>query len=144
MKKITILFACFILAAALLCACASEEAEPKVNDTEIVGTWEEDFFDSGYIFNSDGTGTDTFWNLTFTYTAYDGELTLIYDDEMWGASTYTYTISGKELTMHRTDEDADDFVYEKATASKSETTTTAADEDAEGNAEEDGEETTEE
>ena len=129
MKKIALLFACIILAVSMLAGCGAKEPEPeKTNDTAIVGNWKEDYFESGFVFNADGTGTDTFWDLTFTYTAYDGELTLIYDDELYGASQYDYTISGSKLSLTRKDTDgAEQFEYEKAAASSQ--TTPASSED---------------
>ena len=114
LKKFIAALLVALLCIACLAGCKKEEPKPTYNDNAIWGTWSEDFFDSGYIFNDDGTGFDTFWNLSFTYTA-DGErLCLIYDDELWGESDYSYTISGNTLTMIREVEEgetADEFVY---------------------------------
>ena len=123
MKRFLAIILCAILALTMLCACGAKEPEPeKENDKAVIGTWQEYYFDSGYVFNADGTGTDTFWDLTFTYTAYDGKITLIYDDELWGASQYDYVISGNVLSMTRIDTDgAETFEYTKVT----ETPTTA-------------------
>lgn len=102
-------------------ACGKEEPEETtaesvaaVNDPALLGTWAESVFDSGFIFNADGTGKDTFWDLTFTYTASNGIMVLYYDSEIYGASNYKYATDGYELTMTRTDtETADTFVYTK-------------------------------
>jgi len=117
MKKIYALIACMIMALLLLSACGAKEPEPeKANDPAVVGTWAESYFESGFVFNEDGTGKDTFWDLTFTYTAADGEMLLIYDDEIWGASSYTYSVSGNKLSMTRKGtEDNETFEYEKTT-----------------------------
>ncbi len=118
MKKIIAVMACVLLSAVLLCSCGSEEPKEETtaaNDAAVVGTWTEEFFDSGFIFNADGTGTDTFWDLTFTYTAVEGNLMLIYDTELYGASNYTYSVSGNQLTMTRIDtEETDTITYTKA------------------------------
>lgn len=100
MKKITAILLSLCLVVAVFTACGQEE-EIIENDTAVVGTWSEEYFDSGYIFNEDLTGTDTFWDLTFTYTAYDGTITITYDDEIWGSVAYTYTVTGDTLTMTR-------------------------------------------
>lgn len=136
-KKFLTIFACVLSAVLLLCACGAKEPEPdKTNDPAIVGTWKENYFDSGYIFKADATGTDTFWDLTFTYTAYDGELTLIYDDELWGASQYDYTVTGNKLSMTRKDtEETEQFEYEKV----NESATTAPAAETESAAEGEGE-----
>ena len=118
MKKFAAIFACLILAG-VLCACGAKEHEKKDNDPAVVGDWAESYYDSGYTFKADGTGTDTFWDLTFTYTAADGELTIIYDDELWGASIYEYSVTGSKLSMTRKNaEDAEEFIYEKVSSSK--------------------------
>lgn len=141
MKKIASVIACLIFAAVLLCACGAKEPEPeKTNDTAVIGTWNESYFDSGYIFNADGTGKDTFWDLTFTYTAYDGELTLIYDDELWGASQYDYTVSSNKLSMTRKDTDgAEQFDYEKVSDTPATTAPAETESAAEGEGESEGE-----
>lgn len=116
MKKFLAVIIALVLCMGVLAGCKKEEAKPSVNDAAVYGTWSEDFFDSGYVFNEDGTGFDTFWNLSFTFTA-DGEhMRLTYDDELWGSSDYTYTVSGDTLTMVRVvegEDEADEFVYKK-------------------------------
>lgn len=102
----------------VLAGCGSKEEVVIEDDTEVVGTWSEDFFDSGYIFNEDLTGTDTFWNLTFTYTAQEGIITITYDDEIWGSVSYEYVINGEYLTMTRiteveSGEDVSSYTYTK-------------------------------
>lgn len=115
MKKLSILVLASILCIAVLSGCGKEkEPETTYTDTTVYGTWAEDFFDSGYIFNEDGTGYDTFWNLSFTFTANGERMRLAYDDEIWGVSEYKYTVEGDTLTMIRVtegEEDSEPFVY---------------------------------
>ncbi|MGI6072310.1 MAG: DUF5640 domain-containing protein [Lachnospiraceae bacterium] len=128
MKKIIAIVMCLFICVTVLAGCKKEELpeETKVNDPAVVGTWSEHFFDSGYVFKPDGTGTDTFWNLTFTYTAYEGTITLFYDDELWGASQYSYEVAGNILKMTRTDTDeTSTFEYMKVAADAESATETA-------------------
>lgn len=94
---------------------APETAAPgTVSDSALVGSWEEDVFDSGFIFNADGTGTDTFWDLTFTYSTTGNEVLIVYDTDLYGASNYTYSISGDTLSMTRIDEEeTPTFTYQR-------------------------------
>ena len=124
MKRILILMLSASLCLGMLTACGKED-EVIENDTGIIGTWSEDFFDSGYIFNEDLTGTDTFWDLTFTYTAYDGTVTISYDEEIWGSASYTYVINGEYLTMTRVSEeesgeDISSYTYTKVVEEETE------------------------
>lgn len=115
MKKLTALIIALCLTCVTLTACGGDE--PVQSDSALVGTWSEDYFDSGYIFNADLTGTDTFWDLTFTYTAGDGIITITYDEDPWGKADYTYSISGDSLTMQRIsdDEETQAYTYTKVT-----------------------------
>lgn len=124
MKKILALMLAVCLCMSALTACGREEEDTE-NDTEIIGTWSEDYFDSGYIFNEDLTGTDTFWELTFTYTACDGTVTISYDEEIWGSVSYTYVINGDYLTMTRISEeesgdDISSYTYTKVVEEETE------------------------
>lgn len=88
------------------CGAPKEEEETTIpasaNDPAVVGTWSEPDFDSGYVFNEDLTGRDTYWDgLTFTYTAYDGVITITYDDETYAVDRYSYTVDGDTLSMAR-------------------------------------------
>lgn len=135
MKKTFSLIACLLLIAVVACGCGKsttpsvsgqtqEETTKKNKDKDkgkkfvepaLCGTWSEDIFDSGFIFKEDGTGTDTFWDLTFTYySTTEDNLFLDYDSDQWGISEYTYSISGNELSMTRQDEEeTSTFVYTK-------------------------------
>ena len=126
MKKILLTAICLMMLSLALCGCAkdedgSQDQNQSTDDTSslmsaLEGCWQEDAFDSGYIFKADGTGTDTFWDLTFTYSiSKDGTLSLDYDSEQYGISNYTFTVSGDELTMTRIDEgeDTQPFTYKK-------------------------------
>jgi len=99
------------------CGAAKQEEEttPEVqeNDAAVVGTWGEDAFDSGYTFNSDGTGRDTFWDLSFTYTANAGTMTITYDDNTYGVDKYSYSVDESSLSMTRQGGDGKAFTYTK-------------------------------
>lgn len=106
MKKILLMIVTLSISALLLAGCGEqqpvqEEETTVENDASVQGTWKEDYFDSGYTFNADGTGMDTFWELPFTYTAYDGVITITYDDETYAVDRYSYTVDGDTLSMAR-------------------------------------------
>ena len=94
---------------------AASAAASSDIDISLIGDWQESIFDSGFIFNEDGTGTDTFWDLTFTYSCENGEVLIVYDSDSYGASKYTYSVSGDTLSMTRIDEEeTSTFTYTKA------------------------------
>lgn len=108
MKKNLICILCMIILATLLVACGKkEEPQPEVqnNDPAILGTWTENYFDSGYTFNEDGTGVEIFYNQAFTYTAVDGALKIHYEqtDVPYEDKVFTYSISDTTLTLDRAD-----------------------------------------
>ncbi len=122
MKKILPVVLCIIMCGVLFSGCSSEK-EPETTtavpaattpDSSVYGTWIEDYFDSGYTFNSDGTGTDIFWDLSFTYSADGaGNLHIMYDDaELYGDTYYSYTTDGETLTMVMKDDDTP-YTYTK-------------------------------
>lgn len=120
MKKITAVLLSVFLCAFVLAGCGSQPKEEETttqieNDAAVLGTWSEDYFDSGYTFNSDGTGMDTFWQLSFTYTALDGVITITYDDTTYGTDKYNYSVdeTGSSITMTRQGEDSKSFTYKK-------------------------------
>lgn len=125
MKRFLALMLGLALCIGVLSGCGSKEEVVIEDDTEVIGTWSEDFFDSGYIFNEDLTGTDTFWDLTFTYTAQEGIITITYDDEIWGSVSYEYVVNGEYLTMTRiseveSGEDVSSYTYTKVTEEETE------------------------
>lgn len=125
MKRFLALMLSLALCIGVLAGCGSKEEVVIEDDTEVIGTWSEDFFDSGYIFNEDLTGTDTFWDLTFTYTAQEGIITITYDDEIWGSVSYEYVVNGEYLTMTRVSEvesgeDVSSYTYTKVTEEETE------------------------
>ena len=102
MKKILLIILCAVLCISCFAACGKkkeEEVETIPNDPGIVGTWKESYWDSGYTFNEDGTGSDVFWDEAFTYTAIDGELYLTFTSGLYKDKKFTYTISGNTLTL---------------------------------------------
>lgn len=117
MKKIIVLIAGVAMCAALLAGCGAkkeEETEAAVeNDAAVVGTWMENDFDSGYVFNSDGTGKDIYWDKTFIYTAHDGTIVITYDDKTYAEDKYSYSITDDgRLSMARSTGDKS-FLYTK-------------------------------
>ena len=124
MKKLSLILISIMLSCMLLCSCSKEAASEEStsydvvqmeSDTSIIGTWAESIFDSGYIFESDGTGEDTFWELTFTYTADGSTLVITYDSDIYGIATYEYSVDGSTLSMTRIaeDEETSTFEYQK-------------------------------
>lgn len=118
MKKILLLIAALSVSAFLLAGCGEqqpvqEEETTVENDAAVQGTWKEDYFDSGYTFNADGTGMDTFWELPFTYTAYNGVITITYDDESYAKDSFGYTVDGTSITLTRTSDSSKSYTYNK-------------------------------
>lgn len=130
MKKTVSVILCVLVCVGLLAACGSRQPEGSGNQStmtyreQLVGTWNQISEDgspslpdmgipSAYIFNIDGTGLDTFWDMTFKYTA-DGEILHIsYDDSLGEDWDYQYVIEGDVITMTRVDDDAVTMWYQK-------------------------------
>ena len=140
MKKILTFILTLCLITGILSGCGrSEEAAA---DQDLIGTWVWGDYDTGYIFETDMTGTDTFFDLGFTYTAEDGTLTITYDAELYGSVSYTYEISGDTLTMTRVSsdesEEPDSYTYiREGSEAEEETESDAADEAADESSESD-------
>ena len=119
MKRLTAVILCLMLCGTLLAGCGigqkkeEETTTAAENDAAVLGTWSEDYFDSGYIFNSDGTGRDMFWDLSFTYTALDGVLTITYDDSTYGIDKYSYSATETSLTLDRQSSERISYTYTK-------------------------------
>ena len=116
MKKITMMIICAFVCAALLTGCGSKKAEEETttavqNDEAVVGTWTENEFDSGYTFNSDGTGKNIFWDLTFTYTAVDGLITITYDDDSYATDKFNYAVTDSEIVLTRQSDSSKSYTY---------------------------------
>lgn len=102
MKKFIIILLCAVLSLSCFTACGKQEQEEEEtipNDAAIVGTWKESYWDSGYTFNEDGTGTDIFWEEEFSYTAIEGNLVLTFTSGLYKDKKFTYTISDNTLTL---------------------------------------------
>lgn len=122
MKRLLLVLVSIILSCIFFCGCSSdmvsgesgseEETAQSGNDSSIVGIWSESIFDSGYIFESDGTGEDTFWELTFTYTADGSTIVIIYDSDSYGTVSYEYSVNGDTLSMKRISEDEETSTFE--------------------------------
>ena len=125
MKKGTWFILSLIISIFLLAACGkSGPSKDAVLDPDIFGTWNQITEDgsvsledlgipSGYIFNEDGTGTDLFWALAFTYQTDKGILYIDYEDVTCDDSDYTYSIDGDVITMTRNAKDAITMLYQK-------------------------------
>lgn len=127
MKRLIIGLICIMTAALLLTACGTKKnatEEDAASKAKLVGEWEQISEDgspslpemgipSGYVFNADNTGLDTFWDLTFKYTVTEDTLHIIYDDRIADETDYEYIIEDDVLTMTRTSEDAVSMMYEK-------------------------------
>ena len=98
------------------CSLGKKEEETTAaipNDEAVVGTWTEDYFDSGYTFAADGTGVNVFWDLAFTYTAHDGTITITYEDETYSPETFSYYVEGNTLVLTGRSGTNDSFTYTK-------------------------------
>lgn len=118
MKKALILILCLILSASFITACGQKEEaqEPVPIDETIVGRWVEDYWDSGYVFNAEGTGEDIFWGQTFHFTTQDGRLTIKYDEGTWADKVFSYSVNGNilSLTGEEDGSEAGTWEYHKA------------------------------
>ena len=87
-------------------------AAAKVEDTDIIGTWEFEPGGFTYTFNDDGTGKyDVVGGLmTFSYEADGSKLTLNYDDGLPSAEL-EYSIDGDTLNIR--DSAGNDTIYHK-------------------------------
>ena len=87
-------------------------AAAKVEDTDIIGTWEFELGGFTYTFNDDGTGKyDVVGGLmTFSYEADGSKLTLNYDDGLPSAEL-EYSIDGDTLNIR--DSAGNDTIYHK-------------------------------
>ncbi len=102
-KGLVLVIASLVLAVFCLGGCGTkEEEQPETEiqiDEEIIGTWMEDYWDSGYTFAEDGTGTEIYWNQPFHFEALDGKLKITFDEGVWADKEFTYVISGSNLTL---------------------------------------------
>lgn len=103
MKRFLIVAIAMVMCVLCLAACGKKEEEPVESivpvDEELLGTWMESYWDSGYVFNEDGTGKDIFWSQDFHYKAENGNLLIAYDEGLWAEKEFTYVISGTTLTL---------------------------------------------
>ena len=124
---------CVIFCAGLLAGCGKEQNQESENTEnlqvreQLSGSWNHITDDgtpslpelgipSGYVFYVDGTGLDTFWNMTFTYTAEGDILHIDYDESIGENRDYQYMIEGDVLSLTRVDSDAITMLYQKETA----------------------------
>lgn len=136
MKKIFAAILCLIISCGLLAGCGQQEPAGSGNEEaqalrlELNGSWSQITEDgspslpdmgipSGYVFYLDGTGIDTFWDMTFVYST-DGEtLHIAYDDSIGEDWDYFYAIEGDVLTLTRADDDAITLLYQKVPENES-------------------------
>lgn len=129
MKKLVTAAICITMSAILLAGCSGgrgkkTDADDEAAKARLVGEWEQISEDgspslpemgipSGYIFEQDNTGLDTFWDLSFRYTVSGDTIHIAYDDSIADETDYEYTIKDGVLTMTRTNDDAIAMVYKK-------------------------------
>lgn len=154
MKRLIIVILGMILCIGLFAGCGKQEPTGSGNSQarelrkELSGSWIQISGDegpslpemgipSGYVFYLDGTGIDTFWDMTFTYSADGEKMHIAYDDSIGEDWDYLYTIEGDRLTMTRVDDGAISMVYQREKETEAETEseaeTEAAAEEAEAN-----------
>jgi len=76
---------------------AAVDAVPAAGS--IIGNWEytdydeapNAYYDAGYCFYEDGTGLDTYWNQTFSYTTDGNLLTIVFDNPEYGTEYFEYS-----------------------------------------------------
>ena len=118
MKKILTIIICAILCGIMITGCSfgnkEEETATEIpNDEALMGTWTEDYFDSGYTFAADGTGLNIFWDMSFTYKAHDGVVTITYDDDSYSPETFSYSVEGNTLVLTSRSDSSNSFTYTK-------------------------------
>jgi len=126
LKKYLGILICIGIITATLCGCGKKTedgpSESAVLDAKLFGTWNQISTDgsttledigipAGYTFNEDGTGTDLFWDMDFSYQTGEGILYLDYIDPSCDDSKYDYSIVKKVLTMTRVADDAITMTY---------------------------------
>lgn len=142
MKKTIAAILCVLLISVLAAGCGAKPRgsggeEAKALRSELAGNWSQITEDgtpslpemgipSGYVFYQDGTGLDTFWNMSFHYTVEDDNLHIAYDDSLGEEWDYRYEIKGDKLTLTRLDNDAITMVYQRETEETTIEETTAA------------------
>lgn len=129
MKKTIAAMICMLLIAGLAAGCGAKppgsgNEEAKVLRSELAGSWSQITEDgtpslpemgipSGYVFYQDGTGLDTFWDMTFRYTVEDGRLHIDYDESLGEDWDYLYEIEDDVLRLTRADDDAITMIYQR-------------------------------
>ena len=107
------------IACVLLAACgAADGGEADGGEAEsanpLVGDWASQDYSGAFIFtfNEDGTGNydAAGTQMPFTYTAEDGQLSILYDGDTLPFES-EYTVEGTVLTMK--DSFGDDVIYNK-------------------------------
>lgn len=143
MKKKIAAIICVLLVSALAAGCGAKpqgsgSVEAKAIRSELAGNWSQITEDgtpslpemgipSGYVFYQDGTGMDTFWNMSFHYSVEEEKLHIAYDDSLGEEWDYRYEIKGDKLTLTRLDNDAITMIYQRETEPETiEETTTVA------------------
>lgn len=131
MKKVLPAIITLALCLGMLSACGgSQNPHGSANQElltargQLVGTWNQITDDgtpslpemgipSAYIFYIDGTGLDTFWNMTFVYTIKDDIVHIAYDDSLGEDWDYRFTIADNVISLTRMDNDAITMLYQK-------------------------------
>ena len=128
---------CLVVCLGLLAGCGgpapagSGSANMQDLKMELTGTWNQITDDgspslpdigipSGYVFYLDGTGVDTFWDMTFTYTIDSEKLHIAYDNKLGESWDYSYLIDGDVLTLTRMDDGAVTMMYQREAEEESE------------------------
>ena len=130
MKRLFLAILCLTIGFGILAGCGKQEAAGSGNQEaqtvrqELTGTWSQITEDgspslpdmgipSGYVFYLDGTGVDTFWDMTCVYTTNGDKIHIAYDNSLGEDWDYFYSIEGDVLKMTRVDDDAITMSYKK-------------------------------
>ena len=103
-----------VIACVLLAACGAADGGETESANPLVGDWASQDYSGAFIFtfNEDGTGNydAAGTQMPFTYTAEDGQLSILYDGDTLPFES-EYTVEGTVLTMK--DSLGEDVIYNK-------------------------------
>jgi hypothetical protein len=90
-------FSVFVLL--ILFVSANSYAQSSGNEQRLVGNWQNVYTNSSLVFNSNGTGTGTWWGSNFNYGAAGNKMVIVTNNK---ERLFEYNIStdGRTLILH--------------------------------------------